>query len=100
LELIEGYPVCINDKKVADFLYDTFSDFLGPDKVQFLPPTTGAEDFAYFTQEKPGAMIRLGCGNESKGIIHPLHSAFFDIDEEVLMIGVELFTEAVRRYLG
>jgi metal-dependent amidase/aminoacylase/carboxypeptidase family protein len=45
-------------------------------------------------------MIRLGCGNESKGIIHPLHSAFFDIDEEVLMIGVELFTEAVRRYLG
>ena len=100
LELIEGYPVCINDKKVADFLYDTASDFLGPEKVQVLPATTGAEDFAYFTQEKPGAMIRLGCGNESKGITHPLHSAFFDIDEEVLMIGVELFTEAVRRYLG
>ena len=100
LELIEGYPVCINDEKVADFLYETASDFFGPDKVQFLPASTGAEDFAYFTQEKPGAMIRLGCGNESKGINHPLHSAFFDIDEDVLMIGVELFTEAVRRYLG
>ena len=24
----------------------------------------------------------------------------FDIDEDVLMIGVHLFTEAVRRYLG
>ena len=100
LELMEGYPVCINDEKVADFLYETASGCSGPDKVQFLPASTGAEDFAYFTQEKPGAMIRLGCGNESKGITHPLHSAFFDIDEDVLMIGVELFTDAVRRYLG
>lgn len=99
LQLLEGYPPCVNDEEVSTFLAKVASDIFSPDNVKYLPPTTGAEDFAYFAQEKPSAIIRLGCGNQEQGIVHPLHSPFFDIDEDVLLVGVELFTEAVRRYL-
>lgn len=100
LELIEGYPACTNDEEVSHFLHQISSDLLGPDKVEYIPPTTGAEDFAYFSLERPSAIIRLGCGNQTKGIVHPLHSPYFDLDEEVLSIGVRIFTEAVRRFLS
>jgi amidohydrolase len=100
LELSEGYPACTNDKEVSAFLYEISTDLLGPQKVQFLPPTTGAEDFAYFALERPSAIMKLGCGNKAKGFVNPLHSPFFDIAEEVLMVGVEVFTEAVCRYLS
>jgi len=43
--------------------------------------------------------MRLGCSNEKRGIVHSLHSPYFDIDETVLGIGVEIFYEAIRRYL-
>jgi amidohydrolase len=99
LELIEGYPACTNDEEVSQFLYEISCGILGSDNVQHIPPTTGAEDFAYFSLERPGAIIRLGCGNESKGIVHPLHSPYFDMDEEVLAVGVKIFTEAVRWFL-
>jgi amidohydrolase len=100
LELIEGYPACTNDEEVSHFLHQISSDLLGPDKVEYIPPTTGAEDFAYFSLERPSAIIRLGCGNQTKGIVHPLHSPYFDLDEEVLSVGVRIFAEAVRRFLS
>jgi amidohydrolase len=100
LELIEGYPACTNDEEVSQFLYEISSHILGSENVQYIPPSTGAEDFAYFCQARPGAIIRLGCGNESKGIVHPLHSPYFDMDEDVLAVGVKVFTEAVRRFLA
>jgi amidohydrolase len=99
LEILEGYPACKNDEEVSQFLYDISCDVLGSDNVQYIPPTTGAEDFAYFALERPSAIIRLGCGNESKGIVHPLHSPYFDMDESVLAVGVRIFAEAVRRFL-
>jgi len=100
LEVIEGYPACRNDEEVSQFLYEVSCEILGSDNVHHIPPTTGAEDFAYFSLERPSAIIRLGCGNPSKGIVHPLHSPYFDMDEAVLAVGVRIFTEAIRRFLG
>ena len=59
-----------------------------------------SEDFAYFLAECPGAIIRLGCSNPAKGLVHMLHSPHFDIDEDVLDLGVEIFMEAIRRYFA
>jgi metal-dependent amidase/aminoacylase/carboxypeptidase family protein len=43
--------------------------------------------------------MRLGCSNPEKGITHKLHSPRFDIDEDVLEIGTNIFFEAVSRCL-
>jgi amidohydrolase len=98
-ELHEGMPACVNDEGTSSYLYDVASHVLGSGKVNYIPPVTGSEDFALFAIERPSALIRLGCGNPEKGIVHPLHSPHFDVDEEVLVIGVRIFVEAIRRAL-
>ncbi|MFW6055087.1 MAG: M20 metallopeptidase family protein [Thermodesulfobacteriota bacterium] len=99
LELVPGVPPNINDSQVSRFLAEVGQHVLGPDKVIELPPTMGGEDFALFTAKVPGALIRIGCGNKSLGKTQPLHSPYFDIDEQSLVYGVEVFYEAVRAYL-
>ena len=73
---------------------------LGADNVDWLEPATGGEDYAFMTQKVPGAFMRLGTRNEAKGIVYPGHSPHFDVDEAALPIAVEIFTQAVRDYLG
>ena len=98
--LHEGVPPLENDIEVADFLYAVSKDVLGEDNVSYMPPAMGSEDFSYFTEERPSAIMRLGCSNRDEDLIRSLHSPYFDIDEKVLEIGVAIFTEAVVRYLS
>lgn len=100
LEFQEGVPVCVNHPEVSGFLYQVALDLLGPERVLYLQPAMGAEDFALFTQERPGAIFRLGCGKGQGASYAPLHSPYFDLDESCLMVGVRVFTEAARRLLA
>lgn len=95
----DGYPAVINDSGISQLLYDTAAEIFSADRVHYVRPSTGAEDFAYFAQAKPAAIIRLGCGRPDQDF-SPLHSPYFDIDERILGIGVELFAAAVTRYAG
>ncbi len=98
--LRQGVPPLINDRQVARDMAAAAAAVVGADNVVEESPTMGAEDFGLFCSDRPGAMIRLGCGNRDKGIIHPLHSPRFDMDEKVLEVGVDVFVEAVRRFLA
>jgi amidohydrolase len=98
--VMDGTPVLVTDPAVSTFAVETAREVLGPDKVDTLPPIMGSEDFAFFTRRCPATIIRLGCRNAEAGIVHPLHSAYFDIDERVLAIGVEFFSAAVVKYLS
>ena len=93
-------PVLVTDEAVSAFIYETSQEVLGAENVSYVPPVMGSEDFAFFTHRCPASIIRLGCSNAAAGIVHPLHSAYFDIDERVLGIGVKVFSRAVVRYLG
>jgi amidohydrolase len=99
-QLQEGVPVLTNDIDAADALYAASARVLGPDNVSYLSPIMASEDFSYFTQERSGAIMRLGCSNEARNLSSPLHSPYFDIDEKVLEIGAEIFFEAVCTALG
>jgi len=96
----EGVPVCHNDETVVAFLSEAAGKVLGKENVVHLPQTMGAEDVAFFHREVPGAVIRLGCSNDSKDLTGRLHSPHFDLDEGVLPVGLEVFLEAIRSYLG
>lgn len=93
-------PVLNCDPAVSESLFEAAERVLGHGNVSYLDPIMGSEDFAFFTELRPGAIIRLGCRNAEKGIVHPLHSPRFDIDETVLELGVNIFYDAVRRYLS
>jgi len=98
--LHEGVPPLENDIEVAEFLYEVSEDVLGKENVSYRPPAMGSEDFSYFTEERPSAIMRLGCSNSAKGLERTLHSPYFDIDEKVLEVSVAVFTEAIVRFLA
>lgn len=95
----QGVPPLVNDGEVARDMIAAAGAVVGEENMVEESPTMGAEDFGLFCADRPGAMIRLGCGNREKGLIHPLHSPRFDLDEGVLRIGVDVFYEAIRRFL-
>ena len=95
-----GYPTLVNDPEMSHLVASAYGKGIGKENVEFLRPSMGGEDFAYYLQKVPGSFFRLGCRNEEKSIIHPFHSSRFDIDEEVLPFGVEMFARIIDRYLG
>ena len=61
--------------------------------------TFAAEDFASYLQIVPGIFISLGTRNQEKGIVEINHSCTFDIDEEILLTGTEIFYTVSRDFL-
>jgi len=99
-QFIPGVPSTVNDPAVAADLYRIAARLLGEGQVGYLAPKMGGEDFGLFTQQVPGAFMRLGCANAARGIVHQGHSPNFDVDERSLPIGVEIMSQAVREYLA
>jgi amidohydrolase len=97
-EIIPGYPLLVNNPEMVRYIVGTAGNLLGSQRVHLQEPRMGSEDFAYFLRRFPGALIRLGCGNTARGLVHGLHSPFFDFDEAVLDVGVVLFGHLLRDF--
>lgn len=82
----EGYPSYENDDNLYEFMSSKIKSSLINYK-ELDTPSMGVEDFAYYAERVPSLYYRLGCRNESKGIINPAHGSYFDIDEECLIYG-------------
>jgi len=100
LDYAYGYPVLVNDPEMSKLVASACSQGIGEENVVPVKPAMGAEDFSYYLEKVPGSFFRLGIRNEARGIIHPYHSTLFDIDEDVLPFGVEMFVRIIDRYLG
>lgn len=90
LEIKKGYPVLFNDEELATRSRSWISDYVGEENVVDIDIWLAAEDFAWYTQEVPGCFYRLGTRNESRGIIHGVHTPKFDIDEDALGLSTGL----------
>lgn len=93
IEIVEGYPVNVNDPQVKAFVYQTAVDALGEDWVtDKIPLSMGGEDFAFYQQELPGCFIRLGITPaQTTGDVAPLHHSTFDFNDDAITTGVTLF---------
>lgn len=94
----DHYPPTVNDPAMAEFVAQIAGEVVGPENVIFDFTTMGSEDMSYFLREAPGAYFFVGAGDEARGIVHPHHSPHFDIDENALPIGVEIFLRIMERY--
>ena len=95
-----GYPVLVNDPDMVRLVVSACSKGIGAENVKVLKPSMGAEDFSYYLEKCPGAFFRLGTRNEAKGIVHPHHNSLFDIDEDALPFGVEIFVRIIDEFLA
>lgn len=99
-EIRKGYPVLCNDPEVTAFVEKVASGLLGRERVLHLPASMGSEDFSYFLERCPGAFVVIGCSDPKGGPAPMLHTPQFDICEEVLPLGVELWVRLAESYLA
>ena len=72
------------------------AEILGDDNVLWVQkPSMTGEDFSCFLQEVPGCYFWLGTGNPAKGIVHPLHSPRYQMDESILSQGTAILAKAI-----
>lgn len=90
------YPPMVNEKEMSEFAKETAKDYF---EIEELQKQMGAEDFAFYLQQKPGCFLFMGTGNEDKGTDHPHHHPKFDVDEEELYKGTALYVRLALDYL-
>ena len=86
----DALPAVVNTKAEVQGARATARALFGAEAAVEIPlPSMGGEDFAFYLQHIPGAMIRVGSasGPETR---YPLHHARFDIDEGALPLAARL----------
>jgi len=93
------YPPTINSPAETRLCQEVASALLGEERVHTdLPPSMGAEDFAYLLREKPGAYVWLGNGPGTGGCT--LHNPNYDFNDAALSFGVSYWVRLVQRALA
>jgi amidohydrolase len=89
----EGLPALINEKEISMFFVNKIRKTLGEENFMVIEEgMMGSEDFSYYLTKKPGCFIWLGTGSDEKNMRVSHHNPRFDIDEDAMMTGVEIFT--------
>ena len=93
-EIRDMYPAVNNDKELFDMLVEALNgeDFL------YMDPLMIAEDFSYYQKRVPGLFLLLGSKNTDKGYVYPLHNNRFNFNEEILLLGIQMFYNLFNRY--
>jgi amidohydrolase len=99
VQIDRGYPFLCNDEDLTIRSRTWAEEYLGAENVVDLPIRMTGEDFSYFAQQMPACFYRLGVRNEGKGIVHSVHNARFDIDEDALITGSGLMAWLAYREL-
>lgn len=93
---LKYYPIVYNNDIVTQQMMKSAEKIVGKDNIGAHLRSMGGEDFAYFARLKPSCMFRLGVRNEEKDCIYTAHQDKFNIDEDALDIGSEIFVRFVK----
>ena len=100
VDIDQGYPVTVNDDGFAAFAEDVARDVVGDAAtVHMASPVMGAEDFSYWLQRVPGAMVFLGA-SPGPGPAAPNHSNRMVLDEAAMATGIAMHTAVALRHLA
>jgi len=86
VEYEQGAPPVVNDPEVIDAVQRSATAALGPGAISTAEQSLGSEDFSWFLEHVPGALVRLGAALPDRRV--DLHSADFDIDERAVGTGM------------
>ena len=94
-----GVPPVVNEHISNRILADAVGSVLGPTGQVVAPQSLGGEDFGWYLDHVPGAMMRLGT-REPGGPTYDLHQGNLRIDERAIGIGARILAEASVSALG
>jgi hippurate hydrolase len=92
-----GYPPTVNTSREAALCAEVAAQVSSSKVVTDARPTMGAEDFAFFLQEKPGCYVWLGNGPGDNGCM--LHNPHYDFNDELIPVGGAYWVELAKRLL-
>jgi len=89
VEHVRGVPPVVNDPDCVEILRGATVAAIGPDAPRSTLQSLGGEDFAWYVQEVPGAMARLGTRTPG-GATYDLHQGDIIVDERAVLEGARL----------
>ncbi|MFI5754351.1 amidohydrolase [Streptomyces sp. NPDC051569] len=94
INYVRGVPPVVNDGDITDLLRSAQTARRGSYAIEDTEQSLGGEDFSWYLEQVPGAMARLGVRAPGNQAPYDLHRGDFDVDEQAITVGVELFTAA------
>jgi amidohydrolase len=95
-----GVPPVINDRMASAVIAGAAGAALGSDRVVEAEISMGGEDFAFYLDHVPGAMIRLGTARPGSDEHRDLHQGDFDVDENCIGYGVRVMVHTALAALS
>lgn len=100
----DGYPALLNNRELVKNIVDRIQSAQLFNEVLEIGPMNGAamigEDFAYYLQKVPGAFLNIGVKNPGESETYPLHHPKFNLAEEALSKGMELYLFLLMQHLN
>jgi len=98
---LRRYPALVNSVEQTSLAVEAAAMTVGRDKVDpNTPRISGAEDFAFMLEKKPGAYIMIGNGGPDEGGCHNVHSPLYDFNDRILTTGAAYWVNLVQVELG
>lgn len=99
VDYIYGTLPVINEERSALLAQSVITDAFGEETLMFEKPTPGGEDFSFYMENIPGCFALLGSGNPEKDTQWAHHHGCFNIDEDAMATGAELYAQYAWSYL-
>jgi amidohydrolase len=95
-----GVPPVVNDRSATAIVAAAAGAALGPDQVVEAEVSMGGEDFSFYLDQVPGAMVRLGVGIPGALDKLDIHQSSFDVDESAIGHGVRVMVHTALASLA
>ncbi|NLY80114.1 MAG: amidohydrolase [Lysinibacillus sp.] len=89
----------INEEESAKLVQRVAAESFGEETVYYEKPTMGGEDFSSYLEKAPGCFALVGSGNPEKDTEWAHHHGKFNVDEDALATGAELYAQYAWAYL-
>ena len=95
------YPPLVNAAEQTAIAVQAAAMTVGAENVESnVTPISGAEDFAFMLEKKPGAYIMIGNGGTGEGGCQNVHSPLYDFSDEIITTGAAYWMNLVQLELG
>jgi amidohydrolase len=93
----ENIPL-INHDEMVKIARETTAEVFVDEKCLIDNQTIASEDFSEFSSRVPGVFMFLGTGNKKKGTHTSHHNPCFNIDEDTMPAGVEMYVKGAFNF--
>lgn len=97
VEHIPRYGAVVNEPESAGLGRAALKEVLGTEWLDgaMLTPVMASEDFSYYLEQKPGAFMLMGAGEEGRRC-EPCHSPRYDFNDALIPLAAKVFFQLVK----